>query len=101
MRFTPERPPCGAMPSAGSKTASRTGASAAMCSAPICTALFDTGSLTQKLAEYLCQRKGISCEQAAPVSHAQYQEQQFDLLADGIRRALDMNAIYALIEGKR
>ena len=63
--------------------------------------LFDTGSLTQKLAEYLCQRKGISCEQAAPISHAEYQEQQFDLLADGIRRALDMKTIYALMEGKR
>ena len=63
--------------------------------------LFDTGSLTHKLAEYLCRRKGISCEQAAPVSHAEYQEQQFDLLADGIRRALDMKAIYALMEGKR
>ena len=63
--------------------------------------LFDTGSLTQKLAEYLCKRKGISCEQAAPVSHAEYQEQQFDLLADGIRHALDMKAIYALMEGKR
>ncbi len=63
--------------------------------------LFDTGSLTHQLAEYLCKRKGISCEQAAPVSHAEYQEQQFDLLADGIRHALDMKAIYALMEGKR
>lgn len=60
--------------------------------------LFDTGSLTQKLAEYLCERRGISCEQAEPVSHAAYQEKQFDLLADGIRRALDMKAIYALME---
>ncbi len=63
--------------------------------------LFDTGSLTQKLAEFLCQRKGISCEQAAPVSHRAYQEQQFDLLADGIRRALDMQKIYALMEGRK
>ena len=63
--------------------------------------LFDTGSLTQKLAEYLCQRKGISCEQAAPLSHTEYQEQQFDLLAEGIRHALDMKAIYTLLERKR
>ena len=63
--------------------------------------LFDTGSLTQKLAEFLCQRKGISCEQAGPVSHRAYQEQQFDLLADGIRRALDMQKIYALMEGRK
>ncbi len=62
--------------------------------------LFDTGSLTRKLAEYLCRRRGISCEQAAPVSHAEYQERQFDLLADGLRRALDMKAIYALMERK-
>lgn len=60
--------------------------------------LFDTGSLTQKLAEYLCERRGISCERTEPVSHAAYQEKQFDLLADGIRRALDMKAIYALME---
>ena len=30
--------------------------------------LFDTGSLTQKLAEYLCAKKGITGEQSAPVS---------------------------------
>ena len=63
--------------------------------------LFDTGSLTGKLAEYLCQRKGISYEQAEVLSHEAYQEQQFDLLAQGIRQALDMDAIYALMEGKR
>lgn len=63
--------------------------------------LFDTGSLARKLAEYLCSRKGISCEQAAPVFHREYQEQQFDLLADGIRRALDMKAVYALLERGR
>lgn len=59
--------------------------------------LFDTGHLTQKLAEYLCQRKGISCEQMRPISHKEYQEQQFDLLAQGMRNALDMQAIYALL----
>ena len=63
--------------------------------------LFDTGSLVRKLAEYLCERRGIPCEQTAPISHAAYQEQQFDLLADGIRRSLDMEAIYALMEGRR
>lgn len=63
--------------------------------------LFDTGSLTAKLAEFLCSRHGINCEQAAPVSHLEYQQQQFDLLADGMRRALDMKTIYAMMEGGR
>ena len=59
--------------------------------------LFDTGHLTQKVAEYLCRRKGISCEQMRPISHKEYQEQQFDLLAQGMRNALDMQVIYALL----
>ena len=32
----------------------------------------------------------------------EYRQQQFDLLADGVRRALDMNALYAAmgLEGR-
>ena len=34
-------------------------------------------------------------EQAAPLSMETYREQQFDRLADGVRLALDMDAVYA------
>ena len=61
--------------------------------------LFDTGPLTQKLAAYLCARKGIDCEQALTLTHAAYQEEQFDQLAEGMRKALDLKAIYAMMEG--
>lgn len=57
--------------------------------------LFDSGELTEKLAELLCCRKGIAPETAAPITMQAYREQQFDLLADGVRRALDMPAVYA------
>ena len=40
-------------------------------------------------------RKGISPASAPLLSMAEYRQQQFDLLADGVRRALDMNALYA------
>ena len=63
--------------------------------------LFDTGSLTQKLAEYLCAKKGITGEQSAPVSHREHQERQLDLLAEGLRQALDMDAVHAILEGGR
>ena len=63
--------------------------------------LFDTGSLTQKLAEYLCAKKGITGEQSAPVSHREHQERQLDLLAEGLRKALDMDAVHAILEGGR
>ena len=57
--------------------------------------LFDSGELTEKLGAYLCRRKGIAPEAAAPLTMAAFREQQFDLLADGVRHALDMDAVYA------
>ena len=57
--------------------------------------LFDSGELTERLAAYICQRKGIAPETAAPITMDAYRQQQFDLLADGVRRALDMDAVYA------
>ena len=34
-------------------------------------------------------------ESAVPITMQAYREQQFDLLADGVRQALDMSAVYA------
>ena len=64
--------------------------------------LFDTGELTEKLVQLLCSRKGISPADAPLLSMQEYRQQQFDLLADGVRRALDMNALYAAmgLEGR-
>ncbi len=64
--------------------------------------LFDTGELTEKLVQLLCSRKGISPADVPLLSMAEYRQQQFDLLADGVRRALDMNALYAAmgLEGR-
>ena len=59
--------------------------------------LFDTGELTEKLVAYLCKRKGMDPAGADLISMEQYRQQQFDLLADGVRNALDMNAIYAVM----
>lgn len=60
--------------------------------------LFDTGDLTVKLADWLCMRKGIAPQQAVAVSHAAYQQRQFDVLAEKVREALDMKAVYRLME---
>lgn len=61
--------------------------------------LFDSGELVQKLAALLCARKGLQMETAVAVSHASYQQTQLDLLADGVRQALDMEKIYRIMEG--
>ena len=57
--------------------------------------LFDTGELTEKLTAFLCKKKGISPADAPLLSMEQYRQQQLDLLADGVRAALDMDAVYA------
>ena len=59
--------------------------------------LFDSGELTQKLAALLCQRRGLPVERARAVSHAAYQQTQFDLLADGVRQALDVRELYGMM----
>ena len=56
--------------------------------------LFDSGELTQVLVKLLCARKGISPRETRPTSMAEYRQTQFDLLADGVRGALDMGAVY-------
>ena len=56
--------------------------------------LFDSGELTQALVKLLCARKGISPRETRPASMTEYRQAQFDLLADGVRRALDMGAVY-------
>ena len=59
--------------------------------------LFDSGELTEKLARWLCRRKGIPCQGAVPASHRDYQERQLDLLAQTVRAALDMREIYRIM----
>ena len=56
--------------------------------------LFDSGELTAKLAAFLCGRKGVDMTQTKLKSMEEYRQEQFDLLADGVRKALDMEAVY-------
>ncbi len=62
--------------------------------------LFDSGQATSALARALCERKGIQPSEAAPQSREDYLNAQYDLLADAVRRALDMERVYAILEGK-
>ncbi len=61
--------------------------------------LFDSGEVTEKLCAWLCARKGIPSDGAAPESRTQYRERQYDALADAVRAALDMDAIRRIAEG--
>ena len=59
--------------------------------------LFDSGELTEAMAEWLCSRKGISYEAVSPKSHDEVQEEELTKLANAVREAVDMDAIYQIL----
>lgn len=60
--------------------------------------LFDTGELTEKLADYLLEKKGMGRADVRPMDHSAYKERQYDLLAQAVRDSLDLKAIYDAME---
>ena len=61
--------------------------------------LFDSGEVTDALAAWLCRRRGVDASAAPAEDRRAYRERQYDLLADGVRAALDMDAVYRVLEG--
>ncbi len=59
--------------------------------------LFDSGALTEYVAQMLCHRKGVEMEKEPVVSHWAYQQEQFDKLAEGVRASLDLAAVYDMM----
>ena len=59
---------------------------------------FDTESCRRAVLGFLCRRKGMDESELTAFDYAAYKEQQYDLLADAVRRNLDMAAIYRILE---
>ena len=60
--------------------------------------LFDMPDAAQALVQALAARRGVTLADTA-CDTARYKERQYDLLADTVRRALDMGYIYRILEG--
>ena len=60
--------------------------------------LFDSGRLTEKLADWLLARKGLPPQRASIPDRASFAGAQYDILADAVRRSLDMAAICRAME---
>jgi len=56
--------------------------------------LFDTGELTERLAQWLLSRKGLAGETGGLQSHRAHQEEQLNQLACIVRQHIDLPAIY-------
>lgn len=60
--------------------------------------IFDEGDFYSKLVEILLEEKGITESLAENMSFDEYKNQQYDILADGMRASLDMEQIYEILE---
>ena len=60
--------------------------------------LFDTGEAVTRLAEWLAGRRGLTLAPVTVEPRAAYRQRQYDLLADTVRKSLDMEKIYQAME---
>ena len=61
--------------------------------------VFDAPEAALRTAQALAKKKGVTLTGEALDTHA-YKEQQYDKLADSVRKSLDMEQIYRIMEGK-
>ena len=60
--------------------------------------LFDQALVTEAIVRDLLAARGLEASAVQVVDMARYRQQQYDLLADGVRASLDMERIYRIIE---
>ena len=60
--------------------------------------LFDSGDLTDRLADWLLEQKGLTGTETASETHVAHQSRQLDLLADTVRENIDLDAVYRIME---
>lgn len=60
--------------------------------------LFDEGEVAGTIVECLLQSKGLDSSRIKRIDCKEYKEKQYDLLAEEIRKAVDMEAIYGILK---
>lgn len=60
--------------------------------------LFDSGQLTGAIKELIAKKKGLNAVQNPSSDRSQKKQEAYDLLADTVRKSLDMERIYAILD---
>ena len=60
--------------------------------------IFDAPGIAEALAGALLEKKGISLSFRQNFDYDAYREEQFDILADELRKSLDMELIYKILQ---
>lgn len=61
--------------------------------------IFDEGTIASVIVNGLAERKGITLEGGLMMDYRSFKETQYDKLADTLRKYLDMDGIYRILEG--
>ena len=61
------------------------------------TGIFDKEKIVSEIVKSLAEKKGLSMEEVEGVDLKAFKESQYDLLADTLRKHLDMKAIYQIM----
>lgn len=60
--------------------------------------VFDGEGIAATVVEALLHKKGLTLEDIKVIDYQKYKQQQYDILADNIRRNLDMKRVYEIVE---
>ena len=60
--------------------------------------IFDDKDVAYDLCRLLAEKKGLSLQAEADMDYQSFKESQYDLLAEGIRKSMDMDAVYAMLQ---
>lgn len=60
--------------------------------------IFDKDTITKAVIGALLESKGLSSKELKTFDMESYKQQQYDILAEELRRALDMDAVYKILE---
>ena len=59
--------------------------------------IFDSEEVVAAVVQALAKKKGVTDQLGSAVDFAAFKEQQYDLLAEGLRKHLDMERIYQIM----
>ena len=60
--------------------------------------VFDGDGIAAKIVEALLAKKGLHMEDVKTINFADYKRQQYDILADAVRKDIDMKKVYEILE---
>ncbi len=88
----------GAKPLAGLENGRADGAQSGNVYGTYVHGIFDEEAACKAIVGSLFEKKGLSASSVQAFDMASYKERQYDILADGIRNHMDMEAVYRILE---